>query len=144
MHRVNLEVVEDSAFYRFEVEVPYKDGIAFRPHERVSLALKGMIVTQRKESSAPHYFPIVLRFPDGVVLKYLSGANTGKVVNTWEGVYIQCETRRMLMSLGAHRKHGRMVQPKRSSHFLECNRRVRDSSWSPPGNNLSTSADLPT
>ncbi|KAF8136492.1 hypothetical protein EV363DRAFT_1319733 [Boletus edulis] len=79
LHRLNLEVVEDSALYRFET------GITFRPHERVSLALKGVRVDQRKASSAPHYFPIVLRFPDGVVLKYLSGANAGRVVDSWEG-----------------------------------------------------------
>lgn len=84
-HRINLEIVEDSALYRFEVEVPHKDGIAFRPHERVCFALKGMRVDRRKESSAPHYFPIILRFPNGVILKYLSGANAGKAVDTWEG-----------------------------------------------------------
>lgn len=92
LHRINLEVVQDSALYRFEVEAPYKDGITFRPHERVSFALKGMKVVLRKESSSPHYFPIILRFPDGVILKYLSGSNAGKVIDTWEGKCIQSET----------------------------------------------------
>ncbi|KAG8217634.1 hypothetical protein J3R82DRAFT_5787 [Butyriboletus roseoflavus] len=82
LHRINLEVVEEAALYRFELEVPHKDGFTFRPHERVRLALKGVRVDRRKESSAPHYFPIVLRFPHGVVLKYLSGANAGKVIDT--------------------------------------------------------------
>ena len=118
-HRINLEVVEDSALHRFEVEVPHKDGIAFRPHERVTLALKGVRVDRRKESSSPHYFPVVLRFPDGVVLKYLSGANAGKVVDTWEGKSIHSETgNRKLTSVGAYRKHGRMVQPCRGSHCV--------------------------
>ncbi|KIJ69117.1 hypothetical protein HYDPIDRAFT_105685 [Hydnomerulius pinastri MD-312] len=84
-HRLNLEVVEDSEIYRFEVEVPNRDGIAFRPHERVCLALKGARSEKRKESSAPHYLPVTLKYPEGVVLKYLSGANQGKVFNTWEG-----------------------------------------------------------
>lgn len=91
-HRINLEVVEDSTLYRFEVEVPHKDGIAFRPHEHVSFALKGTRVDRRGESSSPHYFPIVLRFPNGVVLKYLSGTNAGKVVDTWEGKCIHSKT----------------------------------------------------
>ncbi|KAG9318610.1 hypothetical protein JVU11DRAFT_703 [Chiua virens] len=85
VHRLNLEVVEGPAIYRFEVEVPYKDGITFRPHERVSLALKGVTVDHRPESNAPHCIPIVLRFQGGVVFKYLSGINEGKVVDTWEG-----------------------------------------------------------
>lgn len=83
--RIKLEVAQDSELYRFEVEMPHKDGITFRPHERISLALKGMKVDSRKESSAPHCFPIILRFPDGVVFKYLSGANAGKVIDTWQG-----------------------------------------------------------
>lgn len=87
-HRINFEVAEDSNLYRFEVEVPHKEGIAFRPHERVCIALKGVKVVQRKESSAPHCFPIVLRFPDGVILKYLSGINAGKVVDAWDGKHI--------------------------------------------------------
>lgn len=91
-HRVNLEVVEDSTIYRFELEIPHRDGITFRPHERVCLAIKGMRVDRRQESSAPHYFPIVLRFPDGVVFKYLSGVNAGKVVDTWVGKCISSET----------------------------------------------------
>ena len=90
-HRINLEVVEDSTLYCFEVEVPHKDGIAFRPHEHVSLALKGMKVDRRGESSAPRFFPIVLRFPNGVALKYLTGANAGKTVDTWEGNCIPSE-----------------------------------------------------
>lgn len=92
LHRINLEVVEEAALYRFELEIPHKDGIAFRPHERVCLALKGMRVDQRNESSAPHSCPIVLRFPDGVILKYLSGANAGKVVDTWVSKCIHNET----------------------------------------------------
>lgn len=100
LHRINLEVAEDSALYRFELEVPHRDGITFRPHERICLALKGMRAGQRNESSAPHYFPIVLRFPDGVVLKYLSGTNAGKVVDTWVGKCIHSETgNRKLMSV---------------------------------------------
>ena len=121
LHRVNLEVVEDSAIYRFEVEVPHKDGITFRPHERVCLALKGMRVDRRKESSAPHYFPIVLHFPDGVVLKYLSGANAGKVVDTWEGKCVYWGTGvRKLICFGVYRKHRRMVQPRHGPHPLGC------------------------
>lgn len=91
LHRINLQVVEDSTVYHFEVEVPHRDGIVFRPHERVSLALKGMKVDRRGESSAPRSFPIVLRFPNGIALKYLSGVNAGKIVDTWEGECIPSE-----------------------------------------------------
>ncbi|KAF9227780.1 hypothetical protein BS17DRAFT_774296 [Gyrodon lividus] len=84
LHRINLEIVEDSGIYRFEVEIPHRDGIAFRPHERICIALKGARTERRKESSAPHYLPIILKYPDGVVLKYLSGANQGRIINTWE------------------------------------------------------------
>ncbi|KIJ17019.1 hypothetical protein PAXINDRAFT_180193 [Paxillus involutus ATCC 200175] len=84
-HRLNLEMVEDSGTYRFEVEVPHRDGITFRAHQRICLALRGARTERRKESSSPHYLPIILKYPDGVMLKYLNGVNQGKVVNTWEG-----------------------------------------------------------
>ncbi|KAF9246398.1 hypothetical protein BU15DRAFT_39557 [Melanogaster broomeanus] len=85
IHRLNLESVEDSGIYRFEAEFPHRDGIGFRPHERICLALKGARTEKRKESSAQHYLPVNLKYPDGVLLKYLSGVNEGKVINTWEG-----------------------------------------------------------
>jgi hypothetical protein len=84
-HRLNLEMVEGSGTYRFEVEVPHRDGITFRAHQRICLALRGARTERRKESSSPHYLPIILKYPDGVMLKYLNGVNQGKVVNTWEG-----------------------------------------------------------
>lgn len=111
LHRINLEVAEDCTLYRFEVEVPHKDGITFRPHERVCFALKGMRADRRKESSAPHCFPIILRFPDGVVFKYLSGTNAGKVVDTWEGKRIHCGSDSLMSVLECTGNTGEWYDP---------------------------------
>ena len=85
VYRIQLEAFEQSAARRFQVEIPYQDGMVFRPHESVSLSLKGATILPYKASSAPHTLPIALRYPDGVALRYMSGKSKGKVVNTWQG-----------------------------------------------------------
>jgi len=89
VHRVILEVLQESSRYRFEVEIPHQDGMVFRPQECISLSLKGVRVDQRKESNVPYSLPIVLQFPHGVVFKYLNGNNMGKLVDTREGEYMR-------------------------------------------------------
>ncbi|KAF8422592.1 hypothetical protein L210DRAFT_979877 [Boletus edulis BED1] len=84
VYRIYLEVIEESTPYRFQVEIPYQDGMVFRPQDCISLGLKGVRVDQRKESNARHSLPIALSFPDGVILKYLSGKHAGKLVDTWD------------------------------------------------------------
>lgn len=83
--RIILEVVQESDRYRFEVEISHQDGMVFRPHEHISLALKGVRVDQRKASNVPHSLPIALQFPRGVVFKYLNGKNAGTLIDTREG-----------------------------------------------------------
>jgi hypothetical protein len=85
VHRVILEVLQESGRHRFEVEIPYQDGMVFRPQECISLSLKGVKVDRRKESNVSHSLPIALRFPHGVVYKYLNGDNTGNLIDTREG-----------------------------------------------------------
>lgn len=85
MRRFYLEVVEVSTIYRFEVEVPYREGFSFRAHDRIQLGLKGMRVDQRGQSNVPYALPMALKYPDGVLVKYLSGSNAGMMVNTWQG-----------------------------------------------------------
>ncbi|KAF8418643.1 hypothetical protein L210DRAFT_3766845 [Boletus edulis BED1] len=83
-HRIQLEVSQDSTVHRFIVEIPYRDDIGFRPHEYILLALEGVEVVQETTSKTPFSIPILLRFPDGVVFKYLTGINTGKVIDSQE------------------------------------------------------------
>lgn len=89
MYRVQLEIASQSTIRRFEVEMPYQDGMVFRPQDHVSLSLKGARIDPRKASSAPHALPVALRYPDGVALRYLSGKRKGKLINTWRGAYMR-------------------------------------------------------
>lgn len=87
--RFNLEVSENHSLNRFEVAISgrcfqWVETLPFRPHDRICLALKGAEVEFRKESSAPHQLPLILRYTSGVAIKYLSGTNKGKIINTWE------------------------------------------------------------
>jgi len=84
--RLNLEVAADQ---RFEVVISRRGGevLSFRPNDRICLALKGAKIESRKESNAPCLLPFTLKYPDGVAIKYLSGTNAGKVINTWEGMH---------------------------------------------------------
>ncbi|KAG6336324.1 hypothetical protein ID866_2773 [Astraeus odoratus] len=89
VRRLNLEVSEGSSIKRFEVVLSGclfhgREGLSFRPHDRICLALKSAKVESRKESSAPYLLPLTLKYTAGVVVKYLSGVNSGKVINTWE------------------------------------------------------------
>lgn len=81
--RLNLEVAADQ---RFEVVISRRgrEVLSFRPNDRICLALKGAKIESRKESNAPCLLPFTLKYPDGVAIKYLSGTNAGKVINTWE------------------------------------------------------------
>ena len=85
--RLNLEVSPDK---RFEVVISRRgnEALSLRPNDRICLALKGAKVESRKESSAPGLLPLILKYTDGVSIKYLSGANTGKVINTWQGRHL--------------------------------------------------------
>ena len=88
MCRILLEVSQDSTVYRFPVEVPYKDGLLFRPQDRILLSLKGVEVNVREESSASFSFPIALRYPHSVVLKYISGINAGRLIDIRNGMCV--------------------------------------------------------
>ncbi|KAH0833790.1 hypothetical protein J3R83DRAFT_10937 [Lanmaoa asiatica] len=83
-YRIQLEVSQDSALHRFVVEIPYRDDILFRSQEYILLALKGVKVVTETRSKTPFSIPILLRFPDSVVFKYLTGINAGKVIDTRE------------------------------------------------------------
>ncbi|KAL4067753.1 hypothetical protein J3A83DRAFT_4254123 [Scleroderma citrinum] len=81
--RLNLEV---AANQRFEVVISTRgrEALSFRPHDRICLALKGAKIVSRKESSAPNLLPLILKYTGGLAIKYLSGANAGKVIDTSE------------------------------------------------------------
>ncbi|KAI6036462.1 hypothetical protein BKA83DRAFT_26059 [Pisolithus microcarpus] len=88
--RFSLEVSEDRSISRFAVSFsgrsfPLVKTLPFRPHDRICLALKGVEVEARKESSAPHLLPLTLRYTNDIAIKYLSGINEGKIINTWQG-----------------------------------------------------------
>lgn len=85
VYRIQLEVTQDSTPHRFTVEIPSRDDIIFRPQDQILLALKGVKLDVQKESNAPHSFPLTLRFPDSVVLKYMTGTNAGRLINTRKG-----------------------------------------------------------
>ncbi|KAI6045564.1 hypothetical protein EDC04DRAFT_3136891 [Pisolithus marmoratus] len=87
--RFNLEVSEDGSINRFEVALSEKcfqevEVLPFRPNDHICLALKGVEVESRKKSSAPYLLPLTLRYTSGVAIKYLSGTNEGKTINTWQ------------------------------------------------------------
>lgn len=88
IYRIQFESPQDSTLCRFIVEIPYEDGIVFRSQDRVLIALKGVKVDVQKESSAPLSFPIALRFPHGVVVKYLSGSNAAKFLDTRKDTFV--------------------------------------------------------
>lgn len=116
--RFNLEVSENHSLNRFEVALSgrcfqWVETLPFRPHDRICLALKGAEVEFRKESSAPHQLPLILRYTSGVAIKYLSGTNKGKIINTWESTYLRfyrCDHLLLYTTLLRTRPDGRLVQ----------------------------------
>lgn len=89
MFRIQLEVPKDSTPCRFTVEIPYVHGVLLRPQDQILLALKGVKVdVHQKESSAPFSFPMALRFPYSVVLKYLNGINAGRSIHLRKGMSV--------------------------------------------------------
>ncbi|KAI6005825.1 hypothetical protein EDD15DRAFT_2191207 [Pisolithus albus] len=87
--RFDLEVSEDGSLSRFAVSFsgrsfPLVQTLPFRPRDRICLALKGVEVEARKESNAPHLLPLTLRYTNNIAIKYLSGINEGKIINTWQ------------------------------------------------------------
>ena len=63
-YQILLEVAEQSTIHHFQVEVPYQDGMVFRPHKHISISLKGAMLEPCQTSGAPH----ALCYPNGVVL----------------------------------------------------------------------------
>jgi len=85
VQHIYLEVVESSSDYHFEMEVPYREGLAFRVHDHIQLGLKGMKVNQHRKSNAPYALPMALKYSNGIWVKYLSRSKAGMMVNTWQG-----------------------------------------------------------
>ncbi|KAH7889613.1 hypothetical protein F5I97DRAFT_1800282 [Phlebopus sp. FC_14] len=90
VRRLKIETTDDFGIHRFEVDIhsrflENRDGLALRAHDHIRIALKGAKADVRKESSAPHYFPVVLKYNDGIAIECLSGVHRGMLINTWEG-----------------------------------------------------------
>ncbi|KAH7923468.1 hypothetical protein BV22DRAFT_1068672 [Leucogyrophana mollusca] len=90
LRRIVLASKTDATVSRFQVEISEKclrlvNAPVFRVHDILCFALKGAKVEPRAVSSAPSSLPLALKFAQGVAVKYVSGNNAGKIINTWKG-----------------------------------------------------------
>ena len=83
---IQLEVTQDSTPHYFTIEIPSRDDIIFHCQDQILLALKGIKLDVQKESNALYLFPLTLHFPDSTVLKYMTGTNAGRLINTHKGM----------------------------------------------------------
>jgi len=92
MRRLNLEMNEHGNKHRFLVVLSPKvldklGSFPFHPGDMICLSLKGAQIERRADSSSPFYLPVVLTFNEGLAVMLMSGPESGKVFNTWEGEF---------------------------------------------------------
>jgi hypothetical protein len=88
--RLNLEMSEHGKTYRFLVVLASKvldklGPFPFHAGDKICVSLKGAQIGRRADSSSPCYLPVALTFNDGLAVMLMSGPESGKVLNTWEG-----------------------------------------------------------
>jgi len=93
--RLNFEMTEHGNTHRFLVILASKvldklDPFPFHVGDRICISLKGVQIGRRPDSSAPCYLPVALTFNDGLAVMFMSGPESGNVVNTWEGNFLCC------------------------------------------------------
>jgi hypothetical protein len=93
--RLNLEISEHRNKHRFLVILGSKvldklSPFPFHPGDIVCVSLKGAEIVRRSDSSAPFYLPVAVKFNDGLAVMLMSGPESGKVFNTWEGDFLCC------------------------------------------------------
>ena len=89
---LNLQTQEGRSSYRFNVDLSgaclrYFEKLAILPGEGLQIALRGVEVLQTKPSAGPNSYPVVLKYKEGVCVKFVTRiAESGNalIVDTWE------------------------------------------------------------
>jgi hypothetical protein len=89
--RFNFGAIDNRKTYFFDVELTgaclrYINKLEINPKDVLQIALKGVTIEKTQGSSSPNSLPMVLKYNDGVIIKFIQSRKTTEgefVVDTW-------------------------------------------------------------